>query len=173
MKSIRLVSISLAVIAAATVALVVAASSGSAKVRPAAAAGSAIGVKHTTLGQTLVDANGRTLYLFASDTPNHSSLSGAGFAIWPAFTSNGTPRAAAGVSAAHIATIKGPNGSRQVTYFGHPLYYYVGDQKPGDTTGQALKQFGALWYVLSPGGNAVTNGPSTPAPAATPSGYGY
>jgi predicted lipoprotein with Yx(FWY)xxD motif len=173
MKRTRLASVSLAAVAAGTVALVVAVSSGNATARPAVAVASAINVKHTTLGPTLVDAKGRTLYLFEADRPSHSNLSSAGFAIWPAFASTGKPRAEGGASAVHIATIAGPNGRRQFTYFGHPLYYYVGDQKPGDTTGQGLNQFGALWYVLSPGGNAVTSAPSTPAPAATSGGYGY
>jgi hypothetical protein len=77
------------------------------------------------------------------------------------------------VSAAHIATIRS-DGRRQVTYYGHPLYYYVGDKGSGETKGQGLSEFGALWYVLSPNGRAVTSAPSTPAPATTePSGYGY
>jgi hypothetical protein len=61
-----------------------------------------------------------------------------------------------------------------VTYNGHPLYYYVGDRQAGSTAGQGLNQFGALWYVLSPSGNAVTSAPVTPAPAAEAAeGGGY
>ena len=61
-----------------------------------------------------------------------------------------------------------------MTYYGHPLYYYVGDKGAGETNGQGLKEFGALWYVLSPTGSAVTGVPSTPAPAAPESThYGY
>lgn len=173
MKPFRLASISVVVVAAGVAALIVAVSSGSAKVRPAVSAGSAISVKQTSLGKTLVDANGRTLYLFEADTPNHSNLSSAGFAVWPAFTSTGKPRAEGGTNAAHISTIPGPNGQRQVTYFGRPLYYYVGDQKPGATTGQGLNEFGALWYVLSSRGAAITASNSTPAPATESPGYSY
>ena len=64
-----------------------------------------------------------------------------------------------------------------MTYNGHPLYYYVGDKNTGDTHGQGLNQFGALWFVLSPGGNAVTSSPSTaatqPSPPSRAYGYGY
>jgi predicted lipoprotein with Yx(FWY)xxD motif len=174
MKRNRLI-ITLTVLVAGVVALTIAVSGGSAskpKLTPLNAGG-AVSVKRTSLGVTLVDANGRTLYLFRGDKPNRSTLSRAGFAVWPAFTSAGKPQARGGVSAAQIATIKS-NGRRQVTYFGHPLYYYVGDKSSGETNGQGLKEFGALWYVLSSKGTAVTTMPSTTAPAATESsGYGY
>ena len=65
---------------------------------------------------------------------------------------------------------------KQVTYNGHPLYYYVGDHAPGSTNAQQLKEFGALWYVLAPSGSAITSTvPSnpTPAPAAPTSSCGY
>ena len=100
----------------------------------------------------------------------------AGLAVWPAFTGAVTPQAKGGAVAADIGTVAGPGGTRQVTYNGHPLYYYVGDHQPGSTAGQGLNQFGALWYVLSGSGAANTSAPSSPAPAA-PSGsgnsYGY
>src|SRR5271155_1866210 len=167
MKRNRVISSSLAVVIAGIVVLIIAVSGGSAsKPKPTPVnGGSAVSVKHTSLGNTLVDANGRTLYLFQADKPNVSTLSHAGFAVWPAFTAPRKPQAKGGVNAAHIGTIAGPNGSRQVTYYGHPLYYYVGDKKPGTTNGQGLKEFGALWYVLSPSGNAVTSVASAPAPA--------
>jgi predicted lipoprotein with Yx(FWY)xxD motif len=47
------------------------------------------------------------------------------------------------------------DGKTEVTYNGHPLYYFVTDKKPGDTTGQGVSSFGELWYVLSPGGAAI------------------
>jgi predicted lipoprotein with Yx(FWY)xxD motif len=175
MKRNRLITSSVAFVAAGVVALTIAVSGGSAsKPKPTPLnAGSALSVEHTSLGSTLVDANGRTLYLFRADKPNHSTLSHAGFAVWPAFTSAGTPQARGGVSAAHIATIQS-DGKRQVTYYGHPLYYYVGDKSPGESNGQGIKEFGALWYVLSPKGDAVTSMPSSTAPAATESsGYAY
>jgi predicted lipoprotein with Yx(FWY)xxD motif len=174
MKRNRLISIS-TVLVAGVVALTIAVSGGSAsqlKTKSATAL-SGLGVKHTSLGNTLVDAHGRALYLFRADTPNHSNLSREGFAVWPALTSVGKPQAERGASAAHIGTIQ-TDGRRQVTYYGHPLYYYVGDKSSGDTNGQALKEFGALWYVLSPKGTAVTSMASAPAPAPTESsGYAY
>jgi predicted lipoprotein with Yx(FWY)xxD motif len=175
MRRPRIIASSLAALAVVVVVLTIAVSGGSAtKVKPTPLnAGSALSVEHTTLGNVLVDANGRTLYLFEGDKRNRSTLSHAGFAVWPAFTSVGKPQAENGVSAAHIAIIKS-DGKRQVTYYGHPLYYYVGDKASGETHGQGLKEFGALWYALSAKGSSVTSAPSAPAPAATESpGYSY
>ena len=144
------------------------------KAQPTVAAASAISVKQTSLGPTLVDANGRTLYLFEGDKPNVSTLSAAGQAIWPPSrpprTASAEPR-----GGGQIGTVAQARGGAQVTYNGHPLYYYVGDHGPGQTTGQGLNQFGALWYVLGPGGNAVTSAPTSPAPASGSgsSSYGY
>jgi predicted lipoprotein with Yx(FWY)xxD motif len=165
-----------AVIVAAAIAVLVATSgANTTKPQPAVAAASAISVKQTSLGPTLVDANGRTLYLFQGDRPNVSTLSAAGQAIWPPFTATTTPRALSGALAGRIGTVTHAGGAAQVTYNGHPLYYYVGDRSPGQTSGQGLNQFGALWYVLGPAGNAITSPSTSPAaPSGTgSSSYGY
>jgi predicted lipoprotein with Yx(FWY)xxD motif len=157
--------------------VVLAVGGGSAKTPPlhTAAAGSAVSIRTTSLGKTLVDANGRTLYLFAGDRPNLSRLSGAGLSVWPRFVATGPVKASSGALAPKISTITSPSGVRQVTYNGHPLYYYVGDSTPGSTRGQGLNQFGALWYVLGPAGNAVTSSPShsSAASATSSPSYGY
>ena len=145
-----------AVVVAAVVAVLLLATGGSAKNTSAHAAPAvAVGVKQTALGKTLVDANGRTLYLFEADRPNRSTLSQAGLAVWPAFTSNATPRATGGAVSGLIGTITGPGGRRQVTYGGHPLYYFVTDRHPGQTTGQGVNQFGGPWWVLSSSGKEI------------------
>jgi len=140
-----------------------------------ATATSAISIRSTSLGKTLVDANGRTLYLFEGDRANVSTLSSAGAAVWPRFVASGPVKAGNGVQAALIGTATSPAGVKQVTYQGHPLYYYVGDSSPGSTRGQGLNEFGALWYGLGASGNAITSAPSTSAaaPAAPAGGYGY
>jgi predicted lipoprotein with Yx(FWY)xxD motif len=165
------------VVIAALVAVIIAVSGGgTSKATPAVAPDSAISLKQTSLGKTLVDANGRTLYLFQADKRNVSNLSQAGQAVWPPFTAATKPRALNGALASQISTIKAVNGTAQIAYNGHPLYYYVGDHKPGQTLGQGLNQFGARWYVLAPSGAAITTAPSSPAPAATSTGgssYAY
>jgi predicted lipoprotein with Yx(FWY)xxD motif len=162
-----------AVIAAA--ALIASTASGKAKAQPAVAAGSAISLKQTSLGKVLVDAGGRTLYLFLGDKHNLSRLSPAGRTVWPLFVSGTRPRATRGVIAARIGTAI---GTRQITYNGHPLYYYIGDRKPGQTLGQGLNEFGARWYALAASGAAITSAPKSAAPAASTApayglNYGY
>ncbi len=177
MNTKRLASVTLTVVIAGIAVIVLAVGGGAAKTAPqrSVAAGSAVSIRTTSLGKTLVDAQGRTLYLFEGDVANVSKLSSAGLAIWPRFTAAGPVKALNGAQASMIATVTSPRGTRQVTYAGHPLYYYVGDTAPGSTRGQRLNQFGALWYVLGPGGTAITRASSATAPASrsgTPS-YGY
>ena len=163
----------------AIVAVITATASGTKKgSQTTAAAGSAISLAQTPVGKVLIDANGRTLYLFAGDKAGVSRLSAAGQAVWPPFTASTAPAAKGGAAAAAIGTI---SGSKQVSYNGHPLYYYVGDHGAGQTAGQGLNQFGARWYVLSAAGAAITSagngatasqsGQGTPA-GGGPS-YGY
>jgi predicted lipoprotein with Yx(FWY)xxD motif len=163
----------LVVIIAAVVAVFVSTSGGSTKkVQPA---GSSISLTQTSVGRTLADANGRTLYLFASDKPGVSTLSAAGRAVWPPFTATTRPLATGGAAAGLIGTV---SATGQVTYNGHPLYYFVGDKSPGELSGQGLNEFGARWYVLSSSGSAITSAaksaaPSAPASTGSGSGAGY
>jgi predicted lipoprotein with Yx(FWY)xxD motif len=107
-------------------------------------------------GTYLVDAKGRALYLFEADKANKSNCNGACLSIWPGFDATGKPPAAqGGASAAKIGVTAPGSGQAIVTYAGHPLYYYVGDKKPGDTTGQGLDQFGGGWYVVNPAGDKI------------------
>jgi predicted lipoprotein with Yx(FWY)xxD motif len=118
-----------------------------------------VSVRSTSLGDILVDAKGMTLYLFEKDTGTTSTCSGQCATFWPPLTTKGAPKAGSGADADKLSTSKRSDGTTQVTYNGHPLYYYAPDQKPGDTTGQGLNVFGATWYVLSPAGEAITSGP--------------
>jgi predicted lipoprotein with Yx(FWY)xxD motif len=126
----------------------------SAAASPAAAV---VGLRGSMLGQILVDGQGRTLYLFEADRAGRSSCEGACAGAWPPYLSDGAPKAGAGVAGGLLGTAMrgGDGGGAQVTYHGHPLYYYVGDNGPGDTAGQGLDQFGARWFVLAPSGNEV------------------
>jgi len=108
-----------------------------------------------TLGRIIVDAKGRTLYDFPIDKGTMSVCYGACASLWPPLTTHGRPVAGAGVSAGLIGTSKRHDGTTEVTYAGHPLYYYAPDQTRGQITGQALDQFGAPWYALAPGGREI------------------
>jgi predicted lipoprotein with Yx(FWY)xxD motif len=108
------------------------------------------------LGSVLTDAKGRTLYLFTRDSGNTPSCTGACTSVWPPLTSSTAAQVGTGASASLLGTVSNAGGRQQVTYNGHPLYYYVGDVNPGDTNGEQLDQFGGLWYAVSPSGMQVS-----------------
>jgi predicted lipoprotein with Yx(FWY)xxD motif len=85
-----------------------------------------------------------------------SACSGACASLWPPVRANGKPSVGDGANASQVGTTTRSDGAPQVTYNGHPLYLYQGDQKPGDTSGQGLSAFGAAWYALSPARNQIT-----------------
>lgn len=126
---------------------------------PTAASGSAsITLAHSKLGTILVDSKGETLYLFQADKGPASTCSGACASVWPPVITKGAPIAGRGVSASKLGTTKRSDGTTGVTYNGHPLYTFVGDNSPGQTTGEGNLGFGAEWDVLSAAGNKVEIG---------------
>ena len=169
MKMRRLLAVILPLAAVALVAVIVAGCGGSssgttgggsaygnAKPAPKTATGT-VSTRETKLGRILVDANGRTLYLFEKDKGATSNCNGACASVWPPLTA-GKAKAGTRVTAADLGTTKRSDGKTEITYAGHPLYTYAGDQKPGDVAGQGLDQFGAEWYVLAPDGHKIDNG---------------
>jgi predicted lipoprotein with Yx(FWY)xxD motif len=109
-----------------------------------------------SLGKILVDSQGRTLYLFEKDTGTKSTCTGGCAEQWPPLRVSGKPVVGAGLSASKVGTTPRSDGPAEVTYNGHPLYRFAGDQKPGDTNGQDITAFGAAWFALSAGGNKVS-----------------
>jgi predicted lipoprotein with Yx(FWY)xxD motif len=109
------------------------------------------------LGTVLVDAKGRTLYMFVPDKRKKVTCTGTCAAIWPPVElAAGAKAVAKGKAEAKLlGSDKDPAGGRVVTYDGWPLYTYVTDAKPGQATGQALKLNGGYWYVLSPTGKVI------------------
>jgi predicted lipoprotein with Yx(FWY)xxD motif len=107
-------------------------------------------------GTYLVDGTGKSLYLFVIDTPTSSMCSGPCAQAWPPLTTDGQPTAGAGVTASMLTTIKRSDGSMQVVYGGHPLYFFQGDTSAGATNGQGLNNFGGLWWLVSPAGKAIS-----------------
>ena len=139
-----------------------------------------VGVASTGLGKTLVDAQGRTLYLFKKDSGTTSACTGACASAWPPVRANGKPTAGSGANASLLGTTARSDGARQVTYNGHPLYLFVMDKKAGDTNGQGVTAFGAAWFALSAPGNQVSGsaskssgGTSSSSGGTSSSGGGY
>jgi predicted lipoprotein with Yx(FWY)xxD motif len=118
-------------------------------------AGTVVALRKTALGTILVDARGRTLYLFEKDRGGVSRCDSACATYWPPLASHGTPRAVKGVRQSLLRVARPRNGVRQVTYAGHPLYTFAGDKRAGQTTGEGLDNFGAEWYALAADGHKV------------------
>ncbi len=129
--------------------------------KPASAGSGTVRVADSALGKILVDSQGKTLYLFKQDTGKTSTCSGGCATAWPPLRASGKPTAGSGAKTSLIGTTPRSDGKPQVTYDGHPLYYYQGDSKAGDTNGQGVDGFGAPWYVLSPTGNEITKASSS------------
>jgi predicted lipoprotein with Yx(FWY)xxD motif len=148
-------------------------SGASASAGSSASAGTATVETQTgAVGTYLTDGSGRALYLFVSDTPTTSTCSGACATAWPPLTATGTPTASGQAQSAQLGTLSRTDGTTQVTYAGHPLYYFVGDKSAGQTTGQGKNGFGALWWLVAPSGTAIT-ATSAPSGATASPSSGY
>ncbi len=125
----------------------------------AGGAGTVVAVKHAGKLGAVLDAGQKrlTVYLFEGDRGGTSACSGACASVWPPVTTSGAPRATGAAAAADLGTIKRPDGTIQVTYKGHPLYFFARDKDAGDTYGEDVNGFGASWYALSPSGAKVDN----------------
>ena len=121
----------------------------------APAKGAVVTVRSSRYGRVLFDGRGRALYLFTHDRPRTSRCFGDCARAWPPFYTRGTPRARGDARPSLVGSIR-RGKRRQVTYAGQPLYYYVGDREPGQILCQAVTEFGGVWYVVAPDGDAVT-----------------
>ena len=105
------------------------------------------------LGQVLVDSEGHTLYAFSKDSGGTSTCEGACAKAWPPLlVEHGEPEPSNGAAASRLGTITDPDGARQVTYAGHPLYSYAGDKQPGEANGNGASAFGGTWNALKGSG---------------------
>jgi len=108
-------------------------------------------------GKILADGQGRALYLFTADKSSTSTCTGACAAAWPPVTASAMPMAGGGVSQSMLGTTKRADGTEQLTYNGHPLYYFSADTGSGMAKGQGLKAFGSDWYVVNAKGSKIDN----------------
>ena len=104
-----------------------------------------------SFGSKLVDGAGMTLYVFSRDTAGTSKCMGSCAREWlPMRSAGGKPQPGSGATNPNIGSIQRPDGSNQITFNGHPVYYYSGDTGPGQTTGQGRNAFGGQWSASPP-----------------------
>jgi len=114
-----------------------------------------LSAKSSRYGKILFDGRGRVLYAFTKDRRGRSSCYGACAKAWPVYYKKGALVTGNGVRPKLVGTTKRHNGRRQITYRGRPLYYYVGDRKPGRITCQNVVEFGGRWLVVRPNGELI------------------
>jgi predicted lipoprotein with Yx(FWY)xxD motif len=126
-------------------------------------------------GTILVDASGKTLYMLTADSSTSSVCKSSCVTLWPPLTTTAGAKAGSGVKGALLGTITRSDGSKQVTYNGHPLYTFSGDSSAGQTNGEKIASFGGIWYVLDTSGKPVTAASSstTSSSSSGSGGYGY
>lgn len=131
----------------------------------------------SSAGTFLANSSGHAVYLWTKDSNGMSACSGACAGAWPPVTTTGTVTASGEAKSSDLSTITRSDGTKQVTYDGHPLYFFSGDSGPGMASGQGNDGFGAKWWLVSPSGSDVTSAVSaftksgsgtSPASAATP-----
>ena len=132
-------------------------------------------VRVTSVGGVLADSRGHTLYSYADDKGRTPACYGACASLWPPFLTSGKPVTGLGARTALLGTTKRKDGKLQVTYAGHPLYFYSGDAKAGQLEGQGIE--GSWWALAASGAKvkrtATTSTTSPPPTTTTTPGYGY
>jgi predicted lipoprotein with Yx(FWY)xxD motif len=124
----------------------------------------------------LTDASGRTVYLWLADTGSQSTCSGACATVWPPVPATAAPTAGGGATTSDLTTTTRSDGTKQLDYAGHPLYYFQGDKGAGSTAGQGIDGFGAKWWEVGASGAAIMTAGSPSAAASSSSasnGYNY
>jgi predicted lipoprotein with Yx(FWY)xxD motif len=119
------------------------------------------------MGAFLTDGAGRTLYLWLGDPSSTSMCTGQCATYWPPLLTSGAPTVGGMADSKLLATSKRADGTTQVTYAGHPVYYFSGDKTAGATDGQGKNAFGHLWWVVSPAGAGITSAGASPSATAT------
>jgi predicted lipoprotein with Yx(FWY)xxD motif len=128
-----------------------------------------VAVANGTVGAFLTGPDGKTLYTFAPDTANTSTCTDTCIQTWPAFTVTATDTLTPGAGVTGTLTsFARPDGTMQVAINGHPLYYFSGDTKAGDTTGQGKA---GKWFVALPTGEMAPAGSAAPSSSGGGSSY--
>jgi predicted lipoprotein with Yx(FWY)xxD motif len=167
-KTVLVAALALVLAAAGVGAAAAVTHQGSGSLATGSATAGRVTLHKTKIGNVLATSSGRTLYLFMKDKKGRSACYGQCASFWPPLMKKGTLRAAAGVKAKLLGATKRKNGTRQVTYNGHPVYLFKLDKGAGQVAGQRQDFFGGIWYAVSAAGRANKKAP--PAGGTTSGG---
>lgn len=124
--------------------------------QPSKGPGTRITVHPSEFGPMLFDARGQAIYLFDEETSSEPACYGACAEAWPPVLTTGSPVAAGEAKQGLLGTTKRSNRATQVTYAGHPLYYYA-HEAPGQVLCHDVEEYGGRWLVVTPAGNAAAH----------------
>ncbi|RFU19088.1 hypothetical protein D0Z06_23140 [Geodermatophilus marinus] len=116
--------------------------------------GVVITVSDSEFGPMLFDGRGQAIYLFDEETTAQPACYGDCAAAWPPVLTEGSPQAMGNTRGDLLGTTVRDDGSLQVTYGGHPLYFYA-DEDPGQVLCHDVEGFGGTWLVVTPEGEAA------------------
>ncbi len=116
--------------------------------------GTEIVVADSEYGSMLFNAEQQAIYLFDKEESDAAQCYGECAAAWPPVLTDGEPQAGGGAQAKLLGTTERDDGTTQVTYNGHPLYYYA-HEGPGQVLCHNIAEFGGLWLVVQPNGDAA------------------
>jgi len=122
------------------------------------------------LGEYLADSNGKSLYVFDKDTPDHSNCTDVCAQVWMPFvvTPGENAMVTSQLDPTMVGTTQRPDGTLQVTYNQMPLYYYSADQVPGETRGQGVQDSFGTWFLVQRDGmRLIPNTITQPTPGET------
>jgi len=119
-----------------------------------AANGARVKVVSSDYGRVIADGKGEAFYLFDKESSKKPRCHGACARVWPPVLTKGKPVAGSGAKQSLLGTTKRADGKLQVTYAGHPLYYYA-DDAPGTILCHDVQEFGGLWLVVKPSGQGA------------------
>jgi predicted lipoprotein with Yx(FWY)xxD motif len=143
------------ILVTAAVASVAALSVGERKAESAGNQRPKLAVTSGDFGRHLTNGKGRALYVFTSDSGKTSNCYDDCARAWPPYIVNARPRAVEGAKQGLVGVTRRTDGRMQATYAGHPVYYYVHDDSPGEVLCQAVNEFGGFWYILRGSGKVV------------------
>jgi predicted lipoprotein with Yx(FWY)xxD motif len=148
-------------------------SGGGSTAKPAVASGPGIKTVSTSKGTVLTNAKGHTLYWFAIDTSTKSNCNGTCATFWPPVPAG--EKVASGVTlSGTFGSITRSDGSKQLTYDGHPLYTFKQDTAAGQINGNGINTSGGLWWAITPSGSKLAaSKPKPTSSSGSSGGYGY
>ncbi len=130
------------------------------------------GTTTTSKSKVVTDAAGFTVYWFAPDTPKKSSCNGTCASFWPPLPASAKLTGMSSLPGT-FGSVTRSDGSKQLTYMGHPLYTFKEDTAPGQDKGNGKNLSGGLWRAMTPAGAKLAAAPAPSASSSSSGGYGY